>query len=162
MPYRVEDLKPGDVVLVEGVGPLARAIKWSTGSPFSHVALVGDGHLIEALWTVSRSPLGKYAAKAGWAYRVAGATDEQRAKAVAWAEGRVGAKYGIREIALDAAKFDLHWTPRLRHPLTRLTCSGLVAQAYREAGVVLTWASFPAPSDLSASPLLVGPRPWVA
>jgi uncharacterized protein YycO len=158
MSYAVVSLQPGDVILVEGRSWLDRLIRWATASPFSHAALVGDGVLVEANWpTVRKVPLDAYAAN-GRAYRVQ-ATDEQRRGAVAAALSRVGQPYGLEELLVaDAARYLLHVILRLRP--TYLTCSHLVAWAYRRSGVVLTWAPYPSPADLAESPILVGPRPW--
>lgn len=160
MSYDVAALRPGDIILVTSNGSLLdRTIAWSQG-PFVHAALVGDGHLVEQVWTARDSPLDEYSG-IGWIYRVQ-ATDKQRQAAVAWAEARLGQRYGVEEILLDAARFDLHLWPRRVRPLKRLTCSAFVAMAYASAGVTLTWAPWPSPTDLAASPLLVGPRPWRA
>lgn len=166
MAYTVTSLQPGDLILVAGVhwtagigaGLLDWLIQVSTGSPVHHALIVGDGVLIQSLWTVSAAPLDTYAAD-GWAFRVPTATPAQRAAAVAWAHAHLGASYGVREIALDAARYDLHWVPRRVAPLRHYTCSGLVALAYQQAGMPLTYAPWPSPGDLLDSPALVGPRP---
>lgn len=160
MAYDPASLKPGDVVLVLCQPTvLDWLISRSTACPFVHAAIVADGHLVESCWAVQRAPLDKYA-KIACAYRVPGATDAQKQAAVAWAEGVVGLRYGVREILLDAERFDLHHIPKLKAPLKRWTCSGLVAQAYRNAGYPVTHAPFPAPADLAYSAALAGPRPW--
>lgn len=135
---------------------LDKGIQWSTQSPFCHAALVTQGGLLEALTTVRPSPLTKYAAT-GWAYTVA-ATPDQRAAATAWMQRQVGRAYGYRELWADFRRYDLHTTPRAL-PLRHWTCSGIIAVAYATAGVRLTYAPYPAPADLAASPLLLGPRP---
>lgn len=167
MAYSVDSLKPGDVLLLT-TSPrdslparlLDVGISWFTDSPFVHAAIVGDGHLVESLWHVTRSPLGKYAAT-GWAFRPQ-ATDEQKAQAVAWAEAHVGAAYSIGEILEDAARFGLHLVRPAWYSWRRstYTCSGLVMASYASAGVALSYAPAVAPADLSYSPLLIGRRPW--
>ena len=161
MPYKASDLQPGDILLITASrgSLLDSLIKWSTDSPYVHAAIVGDGCIIEGLWKVTESPLNKYEGN-GWAFSVPGSTAEQRNAAVKWATSRVGRHYGVLEILLDGARFDLHWLPR--HPIVprRLTCSALVASAYLASGFRLTWAPFPAPADLAASPLLSGRRLW--
>lgn len=165
MSYDPASLQPGDVLLMVGRptltlgGLLDAAIEWATVSPFDHAAIVGDGCIIEALWHVTQSPIDKYAGN-GWAYRVEGAAPNQGLRAAAWAHTRIGRRYGVREILEDGARDILHiplW-PRV-HPI-RYTCSGLVAAAWRQAGVRLTWAPWPSPMDLAESPVLLGPRPW--
>jgi uncharacterized protein YycO len=156
--YDVRNLEPGDVILVVGRGAFAWLIQVSTANPFSHAAIaVGDGRLVEAQARVVERPAGEYAAD-GWAYRVQAGVEARRAAATL-ARSRLGEPYGIAELLYDAARFDLHWFARVR-PLSHVTCSGLVAAAYAGAGVVLTYAPWPAPADLSYSPLLWGPRPW--
>lgn len=111
-------MTPGDVILVPGTGWIERLIEWASGGPFSHAALVGDGHLIEAAFGgVHRAPLLKYAG-VGSVLVPSGATAANRRVAVAWAEARVGQPYGWRDVALDAGRDLLHlplgW--RVRHP----------------------------------------------
>lgn len=163
MAYDPATLAMGDVVLVER-GPrdlLGWLIDVATDSPFCHAALVGDGCLIEALWTVTRSPLGKYAA-AGWAYRPVSALvgPVARQQAATWATARLGRRYGVGEMLADAGRDVLHLPLWPRAAPRRFTCSGLVAAAYAAAGTKLTHAPWPSPMDLAESPLLLGPRPW--
>lgn len=164
--YHPETLQPGDVILISGHYPhesiwsrlLDFAIEWSTASPWHHACIVGEGCLVNPLWRVSHDPLDRYATT-GWAFRVAGATEAQVQSAVLWAESRIGWRYGVEELLLDAARFDLHWVLKLKHRLPAYTCSGFVFQAWLQAGIRLTWAPFPAPCDLAYSPLLIGDRP---
>ena len=165
--YDLAQLIPGDVLLMTSTPEesilaqlLDRAIALSEANPFVHAAIVGDGHIVNPVWHVQRDPPDLYA-RNGWAFRVQ-ATDVQRAAAVRWAEAHVGSRYGIAELLADCARLDLHlvlpswyrWRPQ------HWTCSGFVTEAYRAAGVPLTRAPVPAPSDLSFSPLLIGRRPW--
>lgn len=154
--YAPIDCQPGDVILVRGRGPLSVGIKWSTSSVYSHAAMVGQGRLVEAVWRVSEAPVDKYVA-VGDRFGVQ-ASEAQRAYAVAWMEKHLGRPYGTREILLDLDRYDLHWLARVRHPLNRWTCSGLIVEAYRQAGVALTYAPYPSPADLFYSPVLVGDR----
>lgn len=158
MAYRREDLAPGDIVLVVGHDLMGDLIRVSTASPFTHAALAtGPMGLVEAQARVVRSPAAKYE-KTGWAFRVDASPDE-RACAVGAAEARLGARYGVRELLLDAVRFDLHLVPHVR-TVRHYTCSGLIAVCYAEAGITLSYAPWPAPADLGASPLLRGRRPW--
>lgn len=156
MAYRASTLTAGDIVLVTGQGLMGFLIRASTASPYTHAVLAtGEGTLIEAQKRVVESPAHKYEAT-GWVFRVA-AADAVRTAAVQAARNRIGARYGVRELFLDAARFDLHLTPHTR-PLRHYTCSGLVTVCYQETGLTLTYAPWPAPADLSNSPLLVGRR----
>ena len=165
MAYKWADLQVGDVLLMEpnpqeGLVPhlLDLAISFATVSPFVHAAIVADGHIVEALWHVTRSPLSKYEGS-GWVYRPQ-ATEEQKAQAVAWAETRVGQRYGLGALLEDAARDILH-VPLWAHLNPRsVTCSGLVAYGYEHAGYRLTHAPLPSPYDLACSAVLIGPRPW--
>lgn len=167
--YDPAALQPGDVLLMiesprESLPAriLDRLISLSEANPFVHTCVVGDGNLIDPVWQVERAPLDRYALN-GWAFRVQ-ATAAQRMAAVAWAETHVGNAYGIAEVLADFARLDLHWVRpswynwRPQH----WTCSGFVTASYAAAGVTLTRAPAPAPSDLSFSPLLIGRRPWGA
>ncbi len=158
--YHVDQLKPGDILLMthRAGSPwwdalLDAAIAWSTASPWVHAVLVGEGMIIDPLWHVVKMPLDIYATN-GTVFRPTDSTPQQRRDAVHWAIAHLGQAYGVKELLSDAARFDLHWMPRWRHHLQYFTCSGFVAQAYREAGYPLTLAPFPAPSDLAASPRL--------
>jgi cell wall-associated NlpC family hydrolase len=166
MAYDPSALRQGDVILCVGRwswtpgGLFAGLVRWATDSPFDHAAMAtGDGYLVEALWHVTRSPAEKYR-QVGWAYSVAGAMEKQRRSAVAFVEERIGDPYGLDELLADAARDILHIPLWPRVQPRRFTCSGLVAAAWQSAGVVLTWAPWPSPQDLAASPVLLGPRPW--
>ena len=165
--YDPATLRPGTILLMERnprealpAQALDVLIAASEGNPLVHAAIVGEGHIVDPVWTVRDVPLDTYAAN-GWVFRVA-ATDAERAAAVAWAEARIGQGYGLGELAEDAARFDLHlvlpaWYKVIR---PRMTCSGFISAAYASAGVRLSYAPAIAPSDLSYSPLLIGTRPW--
>lgn len=166
MPYRVEDLRPGQVLLMVPSShepiwdrALDEAIKISSG-PFVHAALVGHGEIIEQLSIVQTSPLDKYSEN-GWAYTVAGATPAQADAAIAWALARRGQPYGIEAILLDGWMYDLHqWRPLHDDP-RYVTCSGFVERAWRVGGGIrLTEQPLPSPTSLGFSPRLIGARPW--
>ena len=166
MAYVPKHLRSGDVILVAGhrLGESVAGvvfdwlIDFATVNPFHHAAIVHDGLLIESLWTVTASPLDKYAST-GYAFRPS-LSKPVCAAASDWCAGRVGSRYGVKEILVDGARDFLHlplgfgWRPHL------LACSALVAEGYRRAGAPLTRAPVPAPADLSYSPLLLGVRPW--
>ncbi len=160
MAYTLTQLQPGDILLTvhDPQAPWWDAlfdglISWSTDSRWVHAAIVGEHVVFDPLWRVDVMPLKVYATN-GTIFRPAGATPQQRREAVAWAKAHMGQRYGVGELVDDAAKFDLHWVPRLRHHLRHFTCSGFVAMSYQQAGYPLTYAVFPAPSDLAASPRL--------
>ena len=165
--YNPKNIMAGDILLMVSrpESPwydqvLDAGIRWSTTNPFVHACLVGEGILINPLWHIESSPLDTYAQN-GWAFHVANAVPDQRRKAVAWAMAHMGQQYGITELVADAARDDLkiplgeRWHPHY------LTCSGFVSRAWREAGIMLSYAPLPSPADLSYSPLLLGNRPWL-
>jgi hypothetical protein len=157
--YDPNALRPGSVVLVEGTGLLAAAIRWATVCPFSHAAIVSDdGRIVEAVERVRAVPLDTYAAR-GWAYEVAASRDQHLAAAQA-ARSRLGEPYGYRALMEDALRYVAHVPVVARLTPQDLTCSGLVAWCWLRAGVVLTWEPLPSPASLAYSPLLLGPRPW--
>ena len=168
--YDPTTLQSGDVLLMIGRpqldlgGALDAGIEWATDSPFDHAALVGDGVLLEQLWTVTQSPLDKYAAN-GWRFQVRGVASYDADKAIAFVTARLGQTYGVKDILADAARDILHlplWPANSPRAKQRYTCSALVTAAWASAGVMLTYAPWPSPADLSFSALLVGPRPWGA
>ncbi|MDA8343904.1 MAG: hypothetical protein M0Z66_00325 [Thermaerobacter sp.] len=166
--YDPSDLQPGDVLLMTSGGRgflpnlLDALIMFSEGNPLVHAALCGDGELIDPVWRVTCHPLDFYA-KNGWRLRP-NCPESSRRAAVDWARARVGDPYGLTELLEDGVRFDLHFVARAWYRLhrKRYTCSGFVAEAYTQAGVVLTYAPLPSPSDLSYSPMLLGRRPWDA
>ena len=145
----------GDIILVEGTNFMSRVVQWATVSPYSHVALVAEDCLIEALASqnaVVRSPLNKYQNVGTFHGRVVGATEGEIAFAVSWVHGWVGRHYGWRE-AIDSGVRDVLHVP-LRPRLAHLDCSGVVAGAYRAAGHPLTRAICPTPADIWVSELV--------
>ena len=165
--YNTKHLMAGDILLMVSRPDspwydqvLDAGIRWSTTNPFVHACLVGEGILINPLWHVESFPLDTYADN-GWAFRVSGATPNQRRKAVAWAMHHIGQPYGVAALLADAGRDDLkipfgeRWHPHY------VTCSGFVARAWHEAGISLSYAPLPSPADLSYSPILWGNRPWL-
>lgn len=140
---------PGDIIFVDGGTFIDRVIQWATISPWNHCALVGDGHLIEALVDgVANSPLDKYQGRHTFHGRVR--AGQSIPDVVAWAEAWVGRKYGWRE-ALTAGTRDVLHVPIRPRIFGHLDCSGLIAAAFASARCPITRAIAPAPSDLWAS-----------
>ena len=171
MAYQVSDIHGvGDVLLMtqshqwHDLGSvLDEAIKWATVSPFEHAAFVvtneqGDLVLAEALLHVTLSPLEKYTAT-GHVFHTNLSATQQRVLSAA-ARSKVGQFYGWEMLLQSAARDIAHidWTPPLNP--RQLDCSAFCEWAFEQAGQRLTWAPAPAPSDLSYSPVLAGPRPW--
>lgn len=158
--YRPEDLRPGDILLLEGdvdvFDPIGLFILWASDNRFQHVALVGHGELIEAIDQVGVVPLDAYA-PVGWRFRVPSATPEQVEDAVRWAEGRIGHPFGQHELTMAHEGLRIPFYRRFDPHDT--IAAGFVCWAYEQAGIQLTWQPLPTPASLLYSPLLVGPRP---
>jgi hypothetical protein len=149
-------LRPGDVLLVEGGMKVSTAIKYLTQSTWSHAALyVGDtGQVSEegeplVLAEVEidvgcvLSPLSKYGAFGTRICRPQGLDARGRETVVAFALGRLGTQYDLKNI-IDLLRWlvPLPWVPsRLRRRMialgsgdpTRAICSTLIAQAFEAA-----------------------------
>jgi hypothetical protein len=158
MAYSVNSLQPGDIIAVYARGPFGAAVSWAIACPYSHIAVVSDGHLVEALAHVSRSPLGKYR-RTGDHYRIQ-LSDIQRRQVVAALESKVGQRYGWEMVAQDLARDILHIPIVVRLNSRTLDCSGLAVWALEQAGVTLTHEPVPSPASVVNSPLLIGRRPW--
>ncbi len=146
-------LRPGDVLLIEGNNHIAGVIKYLTQSTWSHAALyvgrIGDREteegeplvLVEANigQGVVAAPLSKYARYHTRICRPIGLTDDDRARACAYAAERIGFDYDLKNI-IDLLRYlfplpvPQRWRRRLMalgsgHP-TRIICSALIAQAF--------------------------------
>lgn len=162
MSYTVQELAPGDIILVRGHACIDRGIAWATVNAYTHAVIVGNGVLIQGMWpTVDTVALDSYCVE-GDRFVVAGPTPAARDRVVAHAEARIGQRYGWEEMLLDAGRDILHvpWIKRLGWMNRHVTCSGLVANAYAAVGYPVTYALFPSPADLSYSPRLFGARYW--
>jgi hypothetical protein len=147
-------LRPGDVLLVEGVSRVATAIKYLTQSTWSHSALyVGDvlgvppagvepPVLIEAdlVDGVRAVPLSRYAARHTRICRPVGLTGDEVSRVVQYAISQLGYHYDLHNL-FDLARYLLTTPPvptRWRRRLialgsgdpTRAICSSLIAQAF--------------------------------
>lgn len=169
MAYAVDQLQCGDVLAMTRHSPvltpdgmLDAGITVSTVNPFDHTAIVvqQDGQLVivEALWHVTISPLDKYTAD-GWILRPR-LTATQQAQVSAAALSKVGQRYGLRAVAEDFIRDDLHIDI---HPLIdpkHMDCSELVCWSLLQGGYRVTYAPDPSPADVSYSVAFDGPRPW--
>jgi hypothetical protein len=149
------ELRPGDVVLVEGNQRLSTAIKYLTQSTWSHAALyVGDvlertaenGEpllLVEADISagVRAIPLSDYAGLHTRICRPVGLSDDDLQRVVNFALERIGYQYDLKNV-FDLARYLLPTPPvpsRWRRRMlalgsgdpTRAICSTLIAQAFQ-------------------------------
>ena len=146
-------LRPGDVVLVEGVTRISIAIKYLTQSTWSHAALCvgdvfGDGGddprcLVEANLGegVVAVGLGKYAHLHVRICRPVGLTEADRRRVVEFMLASLGKRYDLRNV-IDLARYLVPTPPvpvRLRRRMlalgagdpTRAICSSLIAEAFQ-------------------------------
>jgi hypothetical protein len=147
------NLKPGDVLLVEGNNHISGVIKYLTQSTWSHAALycgpigdrtAADGEplvLVEANigQGVVAAPLSKYTRYHTRICRPTGLTAEDCARVCAYAAERIGFDYDLKNI-IDLIRYlfplpvPQRWRRRMMalgsgHP-TRIICSALIAQAF--------------------------------
>jgi hypothetical protein len=147
-------LEPGDVLLVEGNNNISGVIKYLTQSTWSHSALYvgpiagraaedGEPHvLIEANVGegVVSAPLSKYFQFHTRICRPVGLTEADCATVCAYATGRIGFAYDLKNI-VDLMRYLLplpvpqRWRRRLialgSGDPSRLICSALIAEAFR-------------------------------
>jgi hypothetical protein len=150
-------LKPGDVLLVEGNSRVSSAIKYLTQSTWSHAALFVGDHLnqsgiksvnpehcfVEADTVEGVRSIGidSFTKRHTRICRPVGLSDEETKKVTAFAIGRLGSQYDLRNV-IDLARYLLPTPPiplRFRRSMlslgsgdpTRAICSTLVAQAFQ-------------------------------
>ena len=159
VPYDFDDLRRtlriGDVLLIDGTTRIALPIKYLTQSTWSHAALfVGpiegrnepdsEPHVLieaELIDGVRSSPLSRYRGAHTRICRPIGLTEQDASMIAAYAVGRIGERYDLRNM-FDLARFLLPaWIipARFRRRSlaigagdpTRAICSTLVAQAFQ-------------------------------
>ncbi len=146
-------LQPGDVLLVEGDTRIATAIKYLTQSTWSHAALyVGSDAqglsdpqhcFVEADLVAGVRSVGidEFDGLHTRICRPVGLAPEERRAVIAYAVGRIGAQYDLRNV-IDLARYllptfpaPLRWRRRMiafgSGDPTRAICSTLIAQAFQ-------------------------------
>ncbi len=142
-------IRPGDVLLVEGVSRFSLAIKYLTQSTWSHAALyVGcwqgqQGMLVEAdvQEGVRLVPLSHFAHMHTRICRPVNLHDDEIAELIQYATERLGYRYDLKNI-FDLMRYMVQTPPvpsRWRRRLlalgsgdpTRAICSSLIAQAFQ-------------------------------
>ncbi len=172
-------LRDGDIVLCQGRDPFSRLIQWSTGSPWSHVAMVFRVDSLEQVIVIeavekigvravaladflSRDSAGThpYPGKILFArhQKLKGDAADPRAIALAkFAFSKLGCKFAPGEITkiamriIDARLFGNRKTPKVLLSDDEFICSEFVAGAYHKAGLAIPWdgLGFIAPSDIA-------------
>ena len=168
----LDNLVPGDLLLVEGNSRVSTAIKYLTQSTWSHICFYtgtnedGVGCLVEAdlVEGVIQVPLTKYNGFNTRICRPVNLTEEDRRATIAFVLERVGRHYDTRNI-IDLMRYLVPTPPvpsKFRRHLialgsgdpTRAICSTLVAQAFQSVKypilpqeVSATQGDAPAPRD---------------
>ena len=167
--YRTEDLRVGDVLAMTRSNPLWTpaggldvGIAVSTVCPFTHCAVIAekDGQLVivEALWHVTISPVDKYT-DTGWILRPR-LTADQQARFSAAPLSKVGQRYGLRAVAQDFLRDDVHIDLHPHIDPQHMDCSELAVWSLRQVDYRVTYAPAPSPADVGYSATLDGARPW--
>ena len=148
-------LKPGDVILVDGIQNVSVAIKYLTQSSWSHAAMyVGEAEITSgaqerepAVIEVDLDkgcqiiPLSRYANFNIRICRPHGLTDDDCMKVVGFMRSHLGIKYDLKNV-IDLARYLIPTPPvpvRWRRRMialgsgdpTRAICSSLIAQAFQ-------------------------------
>lgn len=154
-------MKAGDVVLFRGAGPMSRAIRWLTKSPYSHAALVfvfeERVYCLEAVGSGVRlalisEVLARYHGGIDH-FDVPGATEEQRRAALGFAFQQLGKLYDKHGLWRFLLAIVTGRRRRVREDQAWF-CSELVAAAYRRQGLALVpdSSAYTSPADLALSP----------
>ena len=174
-----EMLRDGDIVLCQGKDPFSKLIQWSTGNPWSHVALVFRVDsldrviVIEAVEKIgvravdladflSRDSEGTHPYPGKILFvrheQLKGdVTDPRVIELATFAFSRLGCKFASGEIAKIAARIvearllGNRKTPRMLISSDEFICSEFVAGAYDKAGLTIPWdgLGFVAPCDIA-------------
>jgi hypothetical protein len=156
-------LRKGDVLLVEGFTRFSTAIKYLTQSTWSHAALCISNEpgkeLLEAdvLAGVRVVPLSDYWTLHTRICRPVGLTEQEIDAVIAYATGRLGHQYDLKNI-IDLARYLIrtppvpsHWRRRMlalgSGDPTKAICSSLIAQAFQSVRYPILPERSYAPSD---------------
>lgn len=152
-----KDLRPGDLIIVRGVGWISEAIEHVENSPYSHVAgFVGHNDLIEAegFRKTGYAPVFNYKGCAD-VFRCDALTAEQRKKIPNSAAWQVGGRYDYVLLFVELIRYWFGVMVPYREPPNARICSVLWAKIYRDAGVDLCpGIKYPSPADVAQSRLL--------
>lgn len=178
-------VKDGDLLLCQGRDPFSKLIRWSTKSPWSHIAIafridsLDEVIVIESVEKIgvravalsefcSRDSEGTspYPGKILLARHNAygGGPECPKVRAMArFAFDHLGCHFAPKEITkiglriIGAHLFGKRHTPRMLLPDDEFICSEFVAKAYEAAGVKIPWdgLGFIAPSDFALDPDVV-------
>lgn len=175
-------VRDGDIVLCQGRDPFSKLIRWSTESPWSHIAIafridsLDRVVVIEAVEKigvrcvelsefVSRDSNGTspYPGKILLTRHedISGDVEDPSLRAMAkFAFDHLGCRFAPVEIAkigmriAEARLFGAHHTPKMLIPDDEFICSEFVAKAFEQAKIKVPWdgLGFIAPSDFANDP----------
>lgn len=175
-------VQDGDLFLCQGKDPFSKLIRWSTKSPWSHIAIafridsLDEVIVVESVQNIgvravalsefcSRDSTGAspYPGKILLARHNAyggGPEDPKVRKMAAFAFDHLGSKFAPNEITkiglriFMARLMGARHTPRLLIPDDEFICSEFVAKAYEAAKVKIPWdgLGFIAPCDFAVDP----------
>ena len=154
-------LKPADLIIVRGDGPVDKVIEAVSHSPYSHVAGVVRANEVfeaQALRTDGYNGLDFYRGYSD-IYTCDALTDEQRQNIVLRVLANAGRHYGYKLILWEAEHYLLHWDPDYNDDEDP-DCSQLWGNAYRAEGFdPCPGLPVMSPGDLATSPTFryVGP-----
>lgn len=146
----------GDILIVHGTSIPDWFIRFATSSRDTHSVLVVDqstGIEAQAGRNVGYVDLRNYKGRSTL-YRLRGVTPEECEKAIDAAHQWFGQPYGWEAIGFDAMRFVFH-LPVIRHIAYYRDCSMLDNDAWAKAGHPISYAPYPAPSDLAWSGAMV-------
>lgn len=148
--------KPGDIVLVRGVGGISEVIEDITNSPYSHTAGIIQGtEIIEAqgLRKTGYNDISVYKGTAD-VYRCSLLNSDRRKRLIELAKFEVGSHYDYLLLFWELIRYKLHISLPYDEGNSRV-CSTLWAGLYKEVGVDLCpGIKYPSPGDLARSKLL--------
>ena len=175
-------VRTGDLALCCGDTLGSRLIRWATGTPWSHVAMLfrlDEIDRVIALEAVERIgvrvvPLSRFvvedsnrirpypgqiviARHADWETSV---TPERLDRLNQFSTDRLGAPFSRTEVMRIAARYMLHWanlpTPPMVHTEHAYICSEYIELCFRQVGIEIprSGRGFATPGDIAAAPQL--------
>ncbi|MGC1303029.1 MAG: hypothetical protein WA840_11700 [Caulobacteraceae bacterium] len=179
--YEIKRLaRTGDLILCSGRTPFSRMIRWATGSPWSHVALVARVDALDrvmVLESVERTGVRAVALRSFISHGSSGrrpfpgrlllirhrefehqATPKRLIAMADFAVDRFGAPFSFREVVRIATRILLGAIkvrmPGRLNPRTEYICSEYVGKCYERIGIQIPWdgRGFIAPCDFARDP----------
>lgn len=175
-------VRTGDLALCRGTQLFSRAVGWSTGSPWSHIALIvrlddiGRVVVFEAVAKIGvrMVPLRRFVSEDSGHHKpypgdivicrhaeFAGKADPDKlAKLTEFATDRLGAPFEASEMVKIGLRIAASWVdiklPRMIETDDEYICSEYIGRCYEAVGIKVPWdgRGFLAPGDFAADPKL--------